>query len=93
MIVQQVRSKVLARRGRLDEAEELIRSAVASNESLEMVLSIGQAYEDLGEVLALRGRLDEAERALERALDAWKRKGATALADRVRDRLGALRDG
>jgi tetratricopeptide (TPR) repeat protein len=79
-----VRAKVLARRGSLDEAERLAREACEIAEATDMPVSIGGAYEDLGQVLYLAGKTAEADRAVEHAVELYDAKGAVALSERAR---------
>jgi predicted ATPase len=92
MLSRQVRAKVLARRGELDEAERLAREAVAVGEDTDWLDGQGDAYADLAEVLTLAGNPDEAGAALEEALARYKRKGNVVLAERARARLAELQE-
>jgi class 3 adenylate cyclase/tetratricopeptide (TPR) repeat protein len=87
MLVRQVRAKVLARRGDLEQAERLVREAIELGEAVDMPCGTGEAYEDLGHVLYLAGKPAEAELALERAIEIYDAKGATAMTDRARRML------
>jgi class 3 adenylate cyclase/tetratricopeptide (TPR) repeat protein len=88
-----VRAKVLARRGRLDEAERLARDAVTLAEGTDFVDEAGDALSDRAEVLALAGHHEEARAALLRALELYKRKGNLVLEERARRRLSELAAG
>ena len=92
MLWRQVRAKVLARRGEHAEAERLAREAVAIGEETDMLDAQGDAYADLAEVLSLAGRPKEAAEALEQALARYERKGNVVMAERMRERLSALRE-
>ncbi len=81
----------LARRERPQHALPLAHEAVALAESSDDVLLRGTAYEDLADVLRLAGRPDAAVQALGRAIEVWKRKGATFVVERLQDRLANLR--
>ena len=87
MIWRQVRAKVLARRGRIAEAERLASEAVAIGEGTDSLIGQGDASADLAEVLFLVGKRDEAAAALRQALDRYERKGHLVLAERMRERL------
>jgi hypothetical protein len=76
MLWRQVRGKVLARRGELQEGERLVREAVALAEETDMLNSHADALIDLAEVLALAGQDPRAE--LDRALALYERKGSDA---------------
>jgi class 3 adenylate cyclase/tetratricopeptide (TPR) repeat protein len=87
MLVRQVRAKVLARRGNLEEAERLAREATELGDTVDMPAATGEAYEDLGHVLYLAGKMAEAERAVERAVEFYDAKGAVAMSERARRML------
>ncbi len=88
MLWRQVRGKVLARRGELQEGERLARKAVALAEETDMLNAHADALLDLAEVLALAGQ--EARAELDRALTLYERKGNLVMAERTRSRLAAL---
>ena len=88
---QQVKAKLLARRGELAEAERLAREAATICDETEQLDSQGNAYVSLAEVLLLAGKVDEAKAALEQALDRYDRKENLAMAGRLRERLAELR--
>nr|MBA3244340.1 tetratricopeptide repeat protein [Actinomycetota bacterium] len=90
MVWQQVRAKVLARRGEDGQAEQLAREAVALGEATDDLNGQGDTYADLAEVLLLAGKPDEAAAALEQALERYERKGNVVSARRVRARLTEL---
>ncbi|MEJ7567691.1 MAG: adenylate/guanylate cyclase domain-containing protein [Gaiellaceae bacterium] len=90
MLWRQVRAKVLARRGRLAEAERLAREAVAVGEETDMLGAQGDTYADLAEVLLLAGKPDEAAAAIEQALERYERKGNLVSAQRTQTRLAEL---
>jgi tetratricopeptide (TPR) repeat protein len=79
-------ARVLAHHGDR-EAEPAARRAVDFAEQTDMPWPQGEQWENLAEVLLVQGRHDEANVAFGTALDRFERKGATALADRVRTRL------
>jgi tetratricopeptide (TPR) repeat protein len=78
-----VRAPILARMGRLGEAEDLARSAVTfSNESDSLPLQ-GDTLVELAEVLRIAGRRDEALQTFDQALVAFKSKGDKVSAAKV----------
>jgi class 3 adenylate cyclase/tetratricopeptide (TPR) repeat protein len=79
-----VRAKVLAREGKIDEAELLARDAVAIAERTDHLDAIGDCYMALAEVLRAAGRLEEATSAARDALGLHERKRNLVLADRAR---------
>lgn len=85
-----MRAKVLAREGRLKEAEALARAAVARAEQTEFVLVHANACRDLGEVLRLSGRPGDARLAFKEALDLYRQKGDRVSAKRMRAALAEL---
>ena len=89
MLVRQVKAKVLARRGDLEQAERLAREAAELSDPVDIVLAKGEAYEDLGHVLYLAGKTAEAQRAVERAVEIYDAKGAVAMSERARRMLAA----
>ena len=79
-----VQARVLAHRGRHDEAEALAREAVALLAPTDALTDRGDALLALAEILALRDRPADAAAAAREALDLYTRKGAVVLADRAR---------
>ena len=79
-----VRAKVLARRGRFDDAEREARENARLAEETDWPAYTGMAWSDLAEVLYLAGRSDDAVVAARRAEEFFERKGSLALRDRVR---------
>ena len=92
MLWRQVRAKVLARRGEHGEAERLAREALVMAEETDMLDAQGDVYADLAEVHFLADRSQDAAEALALALARYERKGNVVMAERVRDRVAALRD-
>ena len=90
---RQLRAKVLAREGRLDEAIGLAEEALALTEGTDCWDTIESAFEDLAEVFRLAGRRDDAVQALGKALDVSERKGAVVVVEQVRSKLAALENG
>jgi tetratricopeptide (TPR) repeat protein len=84
-------AKILARRGKFDEAEKLAREGVDHVNRTDELNNWGLVRESLGEVLSRAGRADDAAEALRDALDVFERKGNRVAAARVRGRLEELR--
>ena len=85
-------AKLLARRGRFDEAERLASEAVATIDRIDEVNHQAQVRMGLAEVLRLAGKTDEALAALDEARARYEQKGNAVMADRARallDDLGA----
>ena len=89
LLSHRVQAKLLARRGRHQEAEEMAQAAVAIGDATESPIRQADAYVDLAEVLELAGRYDEATAALREALERYERKEALVPARHVRERLSA----
>jgi len=85
---RQMRGKVLARRGELEEGERLAREAVALAEEKDMLNAHADALIDLAGVLALAGQDARAE--LDRALMLYERKGNLVMEERTRSRLAKV---
>ena len=94
-----VRGKLLARQGRVDEGEALVREAVRLARSTDELISPANALMDLAEVLCLDGRRQEAAEATDEAIRLYEQKGSVVAARRARlfrqslelGRCGALR--
>jgi hypothetical protein len=82
---------VLARKGRLEEAEALVREALAVLEETDAVLFRYGAFLDLAEVIRLSGR--DPSSALEKARTLAEAKGSPVLADAAAARLIAAPGG
>jgi ATP/maltotriose-dependent transcriptional regulator MalT len=82
VVWHQVRGKLRARRGDLEEGERLAREAVAIAGTTDMLNAHAAALVDLAEVLVLGGRSPRAE--LEGALALYDRKGNLVMAERTR---------
>jgi tetratricopeptide (TPR) repeat protein len=70
-----LRAKVLARGGRHDEAEPLVREAVSRAAGTDFLDMHANALLAQGEVLRLADRNEEAASAVREALDLYRRKG------------------
>jgi hypothetical protein len=84
---RQVRAKLLARDGNLDEGERLSREAVALSQLHDSPTVRGDALRDLAEVLRMAGRHREEAAVLQDAIEQYERKGNTVSAARARDLL------
>jgi len=85
-----VRAKVMAREGRLDEAEALARDGVSIIGGSDDPNSRGNALMDLAEVLRLAGKRDEAVAAAKESAELFAQKGNVVSAGRARAVLGEL---
>jgi DNA-binding SARP family transcriptional activator/ATP/maltotriose-dependent transcriptional regulator MalT len=81
------RAKVLARLGRLGEAEALAREAVALAEQTDFLVVHADALVDLAEVLRAGARAEEAGAVLRDAVRLYERKGNRVAARRARRAL------
>ena len=79
-----VPARLLARRGRLDEAEALAREGVALAADSEFVVLHADVLLDLAEVLDLAGSPEEARAATDEAMSIYERKGNVAAARKAR---------
>jgi len=87
---RRVRAKVLARRGRFQEAEAMAREALQLAQRTDYVTLHTNARWDLAEILHLAGRPAEAIPYLEEALRFQEQKGDTVSAARTRARIQEL---
>ena len=79
-----VLARVLAQRGRLEEAERMAREAVTHFEGTELSIERTTVLMDLAEVLRLAGRTDEVVLTLRTALELFEQKGDVVSAARAR---------
>ena len=84
---RQVRAKTLARRGHVEDAEQLARDAVALAEPTDALDMRADGLVDLAEVLHLIGRTDETTGVLEGAVRLYEQKGDVVSAARARSVL------
>ena len=82
-----VKSKLLAKQGRLEEAEELARDALRLAAPTDVLNLHGHCDLALGTVLEALGRQTEANEAFARAVQAFSRKGNLAAAGQARARM------
>jgi class 3 adenylate cyclase/tetratricopeptide (TPR) repeat protein len=73
-----IQALALARRGRVEEAERLVRSAVSGAERTDFLNWRGDVLLDLAHVLGLAGKPGEARSAVESAVELYARKGNVA---------------
>jgi len=84
-----VPARLLARRGRLDEAKALAREGVALAADSEFVVLHADVLLDLAEVLELAGDLEEARAVTDEAVSIYERKGNVAAARKARSLVNA----
>jgi class 3 adenylate cyclase/tetratricopeptide (TPR) repeat protein len=86
-----VKAKLLAKQGRLEEAETLARQAVHLAAPTDVLNLYGHCYLALGAVLQASGRQTEASRAFAEAVRAFDHKGNLAAASQARARMPPAR--
>jgi DNA-binding SARP family transcriptional activator len=84
-----VPARVLARRGRIEEAEALAREGVALAADSEFVVAHADVLLDLAEVLELADRPEEARGAATEAVSIYERKGNVAGARKAQTLVSA----
>ena len=87
---REVRARVLARRGQLEEAEPLTREAIAISATDEDPNRHAEALMALAEVLQLAGRPSEAAEALTEAAKRFGQKGNIVMVERARRLIAEL---
>jgi class 3 adenylate cyclase/tetratricopeptide (TPR) repeat protein len=87
VVWRSVRAKVLAQRGRADEAEREVRESVDLAEVTDFLHLRWHALMSYGEVLHLIGRAQKARSVLERAIQVAEQKGNLVGAQRARNFL------
>jgi tetratricopeptide (TPR) repeat protein len=85
-----VQGRIHARAGAFDEAERLVREALAILEPTDAPVLRLEAYLDLGEVLAAAGRMDEARAAYEAGRALAEQKGGVVAIGAVIVRIEGL---
>jgi predicted ATPase/class 3 adenylate cyclase/DNA-binding winged helix-turn-helix (wHTH) protein len=90
VIWRSARAGLLARQGRLGEAEALAREAVKMAESTDFVTTRADALTELAAVLRRGGRLEEAKSAAEEALALYEQKSNSVAAGKIRTHLAVL---
>jgi class 3 adenylate cyclase len=83
------RAEALAREGRIDEALDAARMAVALAEPTDALIDQADAHLSLAIVLAAAGDRGGSQDEARRAVELYERKGATARVDAVRPLLAA----
>ena len=81
VVWRRVRAKVMARQGRIDEAEDLAREAVTISESTDFLNTRADALVDLADVHRRAGRLDEARTAAAKGIALYEEKGNRVAAE------------
>ena len=84
------RARVLAARGKADEAERLARDAIERSEATDDLNMRADTLVDLGEVLDAAGDREGAVAALDSALRLYEEKGNAAAVEVTRRRRSAL---
>ena len=87
VVWQGLLARILAARGRVAEAEELARAAVALAARTDFLNQHGDALLELAAVLAQAGRAPEARAAAGEALGLYERKGNLIAAAQARRQL------
>jgi ATP/maltotriose-dependent transcriptional regulator MalT len=90
---RRTRAKLLARRGRVVEAERLASEASAIAQRTDCLHLRAEALADLAEVLELSGRSKDAAGALQAAIEVHEQKGNVVGASSARSRLMQLQLG
>ena len=84
------KARILASRGRHDEAIRLAAEAVSIVDVTQYLAWHAEALEVMGEVTLAAGHLDDARRAFEGSLERYERKRVIPSAERIRARLATL---
>jgi tetratricopeptide (TPR) repeat protein len=84
------RAKILARQGRVDEAEALVREAVRQVSQTDQLTDHSATLLDLAEVLRLAERPSAANAAVLEAIDLYTQKGNTVSAGHARSLLAMV---
>ncbi len=84
-----LRARIMARRGHLDEAEALVRSAIARGTESPVPL-FSDAYLTLAEILASNGQAEEARQTAEQCLRRYEAKGIVPLIATARALLAEI---
>ncbi len=81
---QPVQSRILARHGRIDEAEDLARETMTLVARTDSINRHAESFMAMAEVLGIANRSHEAEKMVRSALRLFELKGNLASADRAR---------
>jgi tetratricopeptide (TPR) repeat protein len=84
---RQVRARLLARRGEVEQAERIAREALAMAERTDYLELRAEALVALAEVLHIAGSSKDSASALEKAIRLYEQKGNVVAAERGRSRL------
>jgi class 3 adenylate cyclase/tetratricopeptide (TPR) repeat protein len=84
-----LQAQLMVRRGLLDEAEELARTALKRGEGPPVPLLADPRF-TLGEILARAGRSEEARQAAEQSLRRYEAKGIAPLTEKARALLAVI---
>jgi tetratricopeptide (TPR) repeat protein len=90
IIWRSVRARVLARKGRLEGANELAREAVSMSRLTDFVNTRADALIDLAETCQSAGHADEAKAAATEGLALYEQKGNTVAVRKTRARHAVL---
>jgi predicted ATPase len=90
VVWRRVRAKVMARQGRIVEAEDLAQEAVAISEATDFLNTRADALVDLAHIHRRAGRLDEARTAIANGIALYEAKGNRVAVDRTRADLEVL---
>jgi class 3 adenylate cyclase/tetratricopeptide (TPR) repeat protein len=88
-LLRSVKAKVLARRGRADEAERLMREAIVITEPTDFLFLKGTVLRSFAEILNMAGRRNEAEPVLVEAIRMSEQKGDVIGVEQARAMLQA----
>jgi tetratricopeptide (TPR) repeat protein len=85
MLIRQVRAKILARRGELDQAEQLVHAAVELGSPTDALEHRAHSLRDLAIVLVAATKREEALAALAEAQALYEQRGHTVGVARVEE--------
>jgi ATP/maltotriose-dependent transcriptional regulator MalT len=86
-------ARVRAHQGRVDEAERLVREAVAELEGTDFLTDRADVLTDAADVFLVAGRADEAADALALAMSLYEQKGDIVTPPRIQAMLDGIRPG
>ena len=90
VVWRRVRAKVMARQGRIDEAEDLAQEAVTISESTDFLNTRADALVDLAHICRRAGRLDEARTAIAKGIALYEEKGNRVAVEQTQAHLADL---
>jgi class 3 adenylate cyclase/tetratricopeptide (TPR) repeat protein len=88
--LRSIRARLVAHRGRYEEAVRLAREGVESSQKTDAIAVQADSSMALGDVLVGAGRTDESVTATKHALGLYELKGSLVRAERARQRLDEL---